>query len=308
MIVGAGLGTRLGPLTELCAKPAVPVRGISVVGYQLALLSHYGVTEVAINLHHLPDTLREAAMRDCPRGVTLYFSEEPELLDTGGGIAKMASFLRESDPSIIVSGDMILDTDLSALVAAHRDAGDLATLLLLDDPRKSTVGSIGVDAAGRVRRVARRFDLGGETRSGLYVWANAVSPRAFDTLPAQRRFSHLDDWWMPLLAQGAEDIRGEVVTDVTCRWEPVGTLEEYLEANLRSRELPYLDAEAAAREAGVELRPELVLGRGAILESGASLQRAVVWDGERVSSGIRATDGVFAGGRYHPCRGTRVTG
>ena len=68
----------------------------------------------------------------------------------------------------------------------------MATLLLLDDPRKASVGSIGVDDDGHIRRVASRLDLGGETRSGLYVWANAVSPRAFDTLPTRERFSHLD--------------------------------------------------------------------------------------------------------------------
>ena len=85
MIVAAGLGTRLLPLTKLLPKPALPVRGVPLVAYQLALLRDHGVREVAINVHHLPEALEAAAERWCPPGLALRFSREPELLGTGGG-------------------------------------------------------------------------------------------------------------------------------------------------------------------------------------------------------------------------------
>lgn len=301
MIVAAGLGTRLRPLTHLRPKPVVPVRGLPLVAYPLALLAAHGVREVVINTHHLPERLRSAAEASCPPGMALRFSHEAELLGTGGGIRRAAAFLRESDPCLILGGDMVLDYDLGALVAGHRARADAITLLLREDRRAKAFGTIGVDAEGRVRRIGRRFDLGAEVRAGLYAWANVVSPRAFDALPEEDVFSHFDDWIAPLLGRGARDVRGVVATGADSVWEPVGTPAEYLAANLVPSRLSYLDADAVARAAGVRFESELVIGAGATLGRDAKLRRAVVWDGEHVPAGLRAHDGVFAGGAFHPC-------
>jgi NDP-sugar pyrophosphorylase family protein len=301
MIVAAGLGTRLRPLSELRPKPAMPVRGIPLIAYQLALLAHCGVTETAINVHHLPELLLAAAERYAPPGMSLHFSVEPRLLDTGGGIRRMAGFLRESDPCLVIGGDMILDADLPALLDSHRTRGDEVTMLLHDDPRIATFGSIGVDGEGRLRRIGRRFDLGGEKAAGIYTWVNVVAARAFDRLPERDVFSHLDDWIAPRLAAGARDIRALVLPLEAGVWEPVGTLPEYLAVNLRPPALSYFDADALARSEGVHLQDNLVIGAGAKLAPGASLTRAVVWDGEEVRADVRASDGVYAGGAFHAC-------
>ncbi len=300
MIVAAGLGTRLRPLTEWLPKPAVPVRGIPLIAYQLALLAHHGVREVVVNTHHLPERLEAAARRHCPPGLALTFSRERELLDTGGGIRRVAAFLRESDPCLLVGGDMLLDVDLGALVRAHRERGAAVTLLLREDPRAAEFGSIGVDREGVVCRIGSRFrfasEAGAEARAGLYAWANVVSASALDTLPEREVFGHFDHWLAPRLAAGARDVYGAFLP---CTWEPVGTLAEYLAVNRRAAPLSYLDADAVARAAGVRFEHESVIGVGAILGSGASVNRVVVWDGERVPDGCRAQDAVFAGGRLH---------
>jgi len=304
MIVAAGLGTRMRPLSWLRPKPALPVRGLPLVAYPLAWLARHGVDEVILNLHHLPERLREAAEAHCPPGLRLHFSHEPTLLGTGGGIRRVAHFLRESDPSLILGGDMLADADLTALVALHRARGDSVTMLLRDDARAPAFGTIGVDAEGHVRRIARRFDLGGEIRAGLYTWVNVVAARSFEDLPERDVFSHLDDWWAPALARGAHDIRGVVAGDrpgdPACVWEPVGTLAEYLAVNLSPPRLSYLDADAVAARLGTRFAPGLVLGAGARLGAGAHLERAVVWDGEEVPAGLQARGGVFAGGVFHP--------
>lgn len=302
MIMAAGRGTRLRPLSELCPKAAMPVRGIPLIAYNLVLLARSGVSEVAINLHPLPDVLREAAHRYCPPGVDLHFSEEETLLDTGGGIRRVASFLRESDPCLVLGGDMILDADLPALVALHRDRGDAVTLLLLDgDPRAAEFGTIGADAEGCVRRIGSRFDLGSETTAGIYTWVNVIAARALDGLPEREIFGHLDDWIAPALAAGARDVRVEMTRGGQSVWEPVGTPSQYLAVNLRPPRISYLDADRLARSEGTRFEGDLVLGAGATLEAGASLSRSVVWPGERVGAGLRASDGVFAGGAFHPC-------
>jgi NDP-sugar pyrophosphorylase family protein len=301
MIVAAGLGTRLRPLTQLRPKPALPVRGLPLVTYPLALLAAAGVEEVVINVHYLPRLLQEAAERACPVGLKLHFSHEPVLLHTGGAIRKVADFLRASDPCLVLGGDMIVDLDLAALVARHRALDREATLVLKDDPRATRFGTIGIDGEGQVRRIARRFDLGRERRAGVYTWVNVFAARAFDTLPERAAFNHLDDWLGPRAAAGARGIAGEVLGPEACTWEPVGTPAEYLAANLAPLRLSFLDAEARARAAGVRLLPDLVVGAGAELGPGARLARAVVWDGERVPAGFAAEGGVFAGGAFHPC-------
>lgn len=299
MILAAGLGTRIRPLSDLRPKPILPVRGIPLVAYPLAWLAEVGVTEVILNLHHMAAATRAAAEAWAPRGLSLHFSDEPELLGTGGGIRRAAAFLRESDPALILAGDMICDFDLRGLIEAHRARGDAATLVLREDPRAERFGTIGVDADGCLRRIARRFDLGGECGAGVYVNVTAVSPRAFDWLPDRDVFSHLDDWLAPPLARGARDVRGALLSAATCRWEPVGTPAEYLDVNLASQRLSYFDADARARSVGARLEPELVIGPGATLGQDVSLRRVVVWDGETVPDGTHARDGVFAGGVFH---------
>ncbi|MBW2713274.1 MAG: nucleotidyltransferase family protein, partial [Deltaproteobacteria bacterium] len=140
MILAAGFGTRLRPLSELLPKPAMPVRGLPVIAYNLALLSRHGVSEVMINTHYLPEAIAEAAERYCPQGMKLHFSHEPNILDTGGGLRKVASFLRESDLCLLLAGDMLLDVDLTALIEKHKEAGAAITFGLLDDPRTETFG------------------------------------------------------------------------------------------------------------------------------------------------------------------------
>jgi len=297
MIVAAGLGLRLRPLTRLRPKPALPVGGVPLIAYTLAWLRAHGVTEVAINVHHLPEILESAALAHCPPGMQIRFSREETLLDTGGGISRLSSFLRESDPCVLVSGDMLIDADLGALIARHRHNGDAITLLLREEARMRDFGSIGVDGSGRVRRIATRLDLGSEERAGLYTWVNVVSPRAFDSLPARSTFSHLDDWIAPLLRGGANDIRGEL--DLACTWEPVGTLPEYLRANLEPPELSYLEFLHPPIDSRTFGKRDLVVGAGAQVSPKANLRASVVWDGETVAAGVRGENGVFAGGRFH---------
>jgi NDP-sugar pyrophosphorylase family protein len=300
MILAAGLGTRMRPLSTLRPKPILPVRGVPLLAYPLAWLAHHGVDEVIVNLHHFADATRAVAEVWAPPGLRVHFSEEPLLLDTGGGIRRAANFLRESDPSLVIAGDMLLDLDLAPIVARHRERGDAATLVLREDSRAERFGTIGVDAASRLRRIARRFDLGGEAHAGVYVSVNLFAARIFASLPDREIFSHLDDWLAPLLAAGANDICGELVAPAACHWDPVGTPSEYLAANLRPQRFSYFDADARARANGVRIEDDVVIGAGASLGDAVSLRRAVVWDGERVPDGFAGRDGVFAGGAFHP--------
>ncbi len=299
MIVAAGLGTRLRPFTHWRPKPAVPVRGLPLIAYPLALLARAGVSEVVINVHHLPGVLRAAAEASVPAGMKLHFSGEDELLHTGGAIRRVASFLRESDPCLVLGGDMIVDLDLKGLVRRHTHSGRSVTALMTEHPRAAEFGTIGLDGEGRLRRIGQRIDWGGEEQAGVYSWVNVLSARAFDTLPERDSFSHLDEWWAPWAKREPDAVGGEVLDAARCRWIPVGTPTEYLAANLDLPTLSYLDVDTAARAAGARFGPRSVIGALATVPDDVALVDAVVWDRESVPAGSVLERGVFAGGRFH---------
>ena len=207
MILAAGLGRRLAPLSELRPKPVMPVLGIPVIGYLLALLDSHGIREVMVNLHHLPDLLRAGVESQRPARMRVEYSPEERPLGTGGAMRRAASFLRESDPCLVISGDMLLDLDLTKFAARHRERGNLATLALRTDPRSRRFGTIGIDRDGCLRRIGNRFDLGGERAKGLFMGVRAIASRAFDDLPERDVFEDLLDWMAPLLARGDRDIQ-----------------------------------------------------------------------------------------------------
>ena len=131
--------------------------------------------------------------------------------------------------------------------------------------------------------------------------ARLIASRAFDSLPERDDFQDLTDWFAPLIAEGADDIRGELLEGDACLWEPVGTPHEYLAANLAPPRLSYATPEEVTTLSGARRHGSLVLGSGARVAEGARLERAVVWENEIVPASLEAADGVFAGGIFHAC-------
>ncbi len=300
MILGAGLGARMRPLSSLVAKPALPVLGLPVVATLLEFLRHHGVSEVLINTHHLGESIQEAVDRFAPPELTVSWSEEPQLLGTGGGIRRAAAFLEQSETSLVLAGDMLLDLDLSAAVQRHRDRGCRASLLLRRDPRSAQFGTIGIDRSGVVRRVGQRTDLGGEVDAGVFLSARILSRRAFDDLPAREVFEDLSDWFVPRLQAGHRDIEGQLLETSECTWEPVGTPEEYLRTNIQPPTLSYLTPSEMRRRSGSQTVGDCVVGSGSRVPSTAHLERCVIWENESVPENLKGIDGVFACGTFYP--------
>ncbi|MBW2295314.1 MAG: NDP-sugar synthase [Deltaproteobacteria bacterium] len=301
MILAAGLGTRLRPLTDLCAKPALPVRGIPVIASLLELLNSHRVTEVIINLHHKPKSIRQAVEAFKPSGMEVVYSDESSPLGTGGGIRQAREFLMESDHCLVMAGDMLLDLDLDGVISRHQQRGDLATLVLREDSRVDQFGSIGIAKGGAVRRIAKSLNLGHEDAAGVFTGVRVFSRQALESLPERESFEDLRDWLVPALESGTSGVTGDLLAPDGCSWQPVGTPAEYLQANFQSPDLTYFDSDAKARERGVELHDDLVIGADAHVGAGAQLSRCVIWDGESVPADTKATDGVFAQGRFISC-------
>jgi NDP-sugar pyrophosphorylase family protein len=318
MILAAGLGTRLRPLSELRAKPAIPVRGRPVISLLLEFLARQGCRKVMVNLHHLPETIRAAIDADHPADLDIHFSEEPTLLGTGGGIRRAADFLRRSEACIVLAGDMLLDVPLRELFERHLASRRHTTLLLRRDSRDEDFGTVGVDASGNVSRIGKIRMAGAnyprqpvgvcdETSQGLFTGVRFFSREVLENWPAAgaaRVFEDLRDWLIPGIEERDERVGAEIVDSDSSVWEPVGTLAEYLRVNLFPPNLPTLGGSAEHWGGEIDVAGEnadVVISRRAFVPEDALLERCVIWDGERVPSGFCGRDGVFAGGAFRSC-------
>ncbi|MBI4516072.1 MAG: NDP-sugar synthase [Deltaproteobacteria bacterium] len=184
MILAAGLGSRLRPLTEQIPKPLLDVAGRPLIAYPLLLVRSAGITEVLINLHYLGAQIRTALGDGSDYGVRITYSEEDPILDTGGAIKNAESFLR-GDTFVILNADTIVDLDLPAMLAYHHGRGGIGTMLLRADPEVTRYGAIEVDADDRVRRFLGFPAAAAEPLTPLMyggVWV--FEPRLFDYLDA----------------------------------------------------------------------------------------------------------------------------
>jgi len=152
MVLAAGRGTRLAPLTDTTPKPLVPVAGRPFIEHILEFLRAGGVTEVVINLHHLGQRIVDCLGEGARFGLRIRYSWEDPILDTGGGI-KRAESLLSGEPFVVVNGDSLLELRLSDMVDFHLARGGIATMAVRPDPAAARYGLVELDGADRVRRV-----------------------------------------------------------------------------------------------------------------------------------------------------------
>jgi mannose-1-phosphate guanylyltransferase len=275
MILAAGLGTRLRPLTEQAPKPALPVVDVPNIVRTIAHLWRAGITEIVVNLHHCPEVLRALLGDGAGLGVSIAYSEErPEILGTGGGIRRAKALLGDQT-FCVVNGDALFAPDLEAAVAAHRRSGAIATMVVREDPDAVRLGAVGIDGQSRVRRLvdvgAQRGDLALHMFTGVHV----LEPEIFPLLPESGCIVRTT--YQALVRAG-----GPLGAFVERGWFcDLGTPRTYLEANVAL-------ASGRIRFAGYDPPPAGVhVGEGAILGAGSALRGGTVVErGARVGEGV----------------------
>jgi len=278
MVLAAGLGSRLRPLTDHCAKALVPVGDRPILAHVVGRLRAAGVPRVVVNAHHRSEDIEQFALG---RADFVGVSHEPNLLGTAGGIAHAATMLGGGD-ILVWNADILADPDLGALVAAH-DAE--ATLVV--QRRPAGEGAVGVDESDRIVRL-RRVRVGEERHGADYVCVHVLGAGLRRVLP--ERGCLVGDVFIPALLRGAR---------LRAFWHrsayfDVGTVDQYLEANF---------AWLAARTASTWVGP------GASVSEGVTLDRAVVGAGARVDGkGLLSRCVVWPAGQARaPLSGAVVT-
>ena len=226
MVLAAGQGTRLRPITDNLPKALVPVAGRPMIEYSLLLLRHYGIGEVIINLHQFGEQIERHLGDGRKLGVKITYSYEPELLDTGGGLLKAKSFL-EDGTFIVINTDVLIDLNLADLIAFHKDVSASVTLVLRPDENADQYGSMDIDGAGRIHRFLQSkapLHPSGATRKLMFTGVQILGPRVFDYMNAAetaQKFSTTKETYPRMLLAG-EALFGFCFDGF---WQDLGTVE-----------------------------------------------------------------------------------
>jgi NDP-sugar pyrophosphorylase family protein len=291
MILAAGYGTRLWPLTEDRTKPAIPIMGRPLVGYVAEYLGQYGFQDVVVNLHHQPHSVR-AALGDGSRfGVRLEYIEEPIILGTSGALDN-ARRLLEGETFVVINGKIITDINLTEALATHRRTNALATLVLRPNPlreRFSTVlTSDGlITGFGGMPSPAASDNVSDGSGDGdaplMFTGIQILEPRIFDYIP-RGVFSHSTTDVYPQAISRGERVVAHVAEGT---WYELSTIPRYLEISLAllAQEGREMYAGEGCRISDVAEVRQALLWNEVTIESGAQVRRAILGDGVRIPGG-----------------------
>ena len=276
MILSAGYGTRLWPLTEDRTKPAIPILGKPLVGYVAEYVAGYGCHEVVVNLHHRPESVRRALGDGSKFGVKLHYVEEPEILGTSGALDNARELLSD-ETFIVINGKIITDIDLNAALETHRQTKAIATLVLLPNAACERF-SIVETSEGLLRGfggMPAGADFSDECPPFMFTGIQILEPRIFDYIP-RGVFSHSTTDVYPQAVANGERVAVHVASG---RWYELSTIQRYLHIGLGLMPQP---------------GPSISQGSGCNISDGADVSEAILWDNVTVEAGARVKRAILA--------------
>ena len=274
IVLSAGYGTRLWPLTEDRTKPAIPILGKPLVGYVAEYLANFGIDEIVVNLHHRPESVRRALGDGSRFGVKLHYVEEPVILGTSGALDNTREFF-EHETFVVVNGKIITDIDLNAALETHRSTNALATLVLLPNTRRERFSIVETEG-GRITRFAGMPSVDDAGNVPLmFTGIHILEPRIFEYIPRDVFSDSVVHVYPPAIAKG-EVVAAHVATG---KWRELSTLKRYLDISLE-----------LLKESG----KSYVTGESTNISPDASVTDSVLWDDVKVGAGARVNRAVLA--------------
>jgi NDP-sugar pyrophosphorylase family protein len=306
MVLAAGLGARMRPLSDLLAKPVLPVLNQPLLFHTLTLLARHGFRDVIVNTHHRPESVERAVGSGRRLGLRVRYSYEPDLLGSGGGPRKVRQFFGE-EPALLVNGDCVFDFDLSRLVRRHLESGARATLALKPNRDSRRYRPVVTDRTGRVRSI-RGLPRRARGAVSLFTGVQVIDPALLERL-APGPSDIVTDLYAPLLAQGTRLLGVRMAGP----WLDFGSPAFYLRSQLRllarapgrTRAGSLLGAGSRLGARAYALRS--VVGARVRIGASAQVERSVLWPGARVGEGARVVGCVVTGGA-RIAAGERVVG
>jgi mannose-1-phosphate guanylyltransferase/phosphomannomutase len=314
MILAAGLGSRLRPLTTHLPKPLVPILNRPLLWYLIRHVRQAGIHEIAINLHYHGEQIRSWLGRGEHLGVEVTYSEEAELLGSAGGVQRMRHFFG-NEPVLIVHGDILFDVDLSSVIQYHSSRAALATIVLHPAHHRYNYGTIKVNAHGQIAQfVDQQLPwVSGPLIETLFTGVQILDPAVLDAIPLASVAALTTDVY-PALLRNPSRLYGYLMHGY---WSDIGTPRRYWETNmdavggrvgsavdlpsdvdnLSSASTVYerpVDAMCAPlagppgidAQASVGIGSEVILGEGCELADDVRLVQSILWPRVRVGRGV----------------------
>ena len=274
-ILGAGLGTRLAPLTHILPKPLMPVFQKPLIQHTMDHYIRCGVSEFMVNISCLPLMWERAFPEPTYRGCPVSFSEEEAPMDSGGGVKKIMPWVKPDEPLLVHNGDILTDIPVADLLAEHKRRGNMVTLALRSVDGKRNVGYDEETGAITDMRHALGVNPGTHQFAGVYL----MEPEVADLFPEDDVFS-IVPVWLELIKQGKV---GGVVFD-WANWHEIGSPAGYVDTmmELTSRERIH---PTACISAAADLGEDCVVGQDAVIPAGVVMDDCIVWPRTHVAPG-----------------------
>ncbi|MEO7971678.1 MAG: NDP-sugar synthase [bacterium] len=289
MILSAGYGTRLWPLTEDRTKPAIPILGKPLVGYVAEYLAGYGCAEIVVNLHHRPESVRRALGDGTKFGVRLHYVEEPEILGTSGGIENARALL-DGETFIVVNGKIITDIDLNAALETHRRAQAIATLIVLPNPacKRFSIVKANDGLLQGFGGMPVKDEFVAKDPPLMFTGIQILEPEIFNYIPPGV-FSHTTTDVYPQAVAAGEQVAIHVGQG---NWYELSTIQRYLDISLQlmSRTGAKATMGADCSVSNSAKVTDAILWDNVIVEDGARVSRAILADNVRVPAGAVITN------------------
>ncbi|HHW13475.1 MAG TPA: NDP-sugar synthase [Firmicutes bacterium] len=283
IILVGGRGTRLRPLTFLRPKPLVPVVNRPFLEYQLDLLRQCGVEEVVLCVNYQSRKLMRHFADGDRFGLTIRYAAEEQPLGTAGALKNAAAFL-DSEPVVVLNGDILTNLDLCQVIQSHRESGAWVTLTLVEVDDPTRFGLVLLDRQGRVQRFLEKPSWDEVTARTINAGIYVLEPAVFDYIPGGREVSIERETYPQLLQRGVP-VHGHVAR---CYWLDIGTPDKYLQAHW-----DILDQRLSVPVPGREVSPRLWFGRDVEVSPQATLVPPVVL-GDRTVVRAGATVGPYS--------------
>jgi len=313
MILAAGLGRRLRPLTTHLPKPLVPILNRPLLWYLINRVREAGIHQIAINLHYRGDQIRSWLGRGERLGVEVTYSEEDELLGSAGGVRRIRDFFG-NEPALIVHGDILFDVDLSAVIEYHHSRAAQATLMLHPAHHRYSYGKISVNPQGQIAQFVEQQAPGiaGPLVETVFTGVQVLDPAVLDAIPAACVAALTTDVY-PGLLTNVSRLYGYLMQGY---WSDIGTPRRYWETNMdvvggragAAVRMPRDESDwvAGLRQAigpeslhppvavrsiigwrdNTRLGPEAVLGEGCEFAADVHIARSVLWSRVRVGRAV----------------------
>ena len=300
MILAAGFGTRLKPLTIGLPKPMFPVLNRPLLEHTLQFLSSQGIQDIIVNVHHLPEKIIEYFGDGTDFGVRLQFSREEEILGTAGGLKKAQSFL-EKETFLVLNSDVLADINFDSVLKFHKEKNSCLTLVVRQDDEPEKYRPIHLADDCRINRFVDASIKHPPTniQRVMFTGIQIMEPEIFSSIPANKFCGTTEDIF-PIMIEKGLPIYGHLHEKY---WIDMGTRETYIQAQTDALEGRLVLKTSPSRNPegplvvppvhigrdceisnDAQVGPHAVLGDGCRLRSGAVVENSILWEGATIGS------------------------